>query len=87
MTAAAFKQLSKAQTTITQTTMCGQPATNLLVTGYATPQGHGNNLDVYLFRMGDSLYSLTYAFRSEQPAADAVAMIPALCPQTQKSGL
>lgn len=83
MTAAAFKQISKAQTTITDTTMCGEPAMNLLVTGYATPQG-GNNLDLYFLRMGDSLYTLTYAFRSDQPASDAVATLPALCPHSMK---
>jgi hypothetical protein len=70
--------------TVSETTMCDEPATNLLTTGYAQPNGTGNNLDVYFFRLGDSLYTLTYAFRSGQPHPDAVATLPALCPHSPK---
>ncbi len=81
----AFKQVPSANVTVTDTTMCSEPATNLLMTGYAQTNDTGNNLDLYFFRLGDSLYTLTYAFRSEQPIADAVATLPALCPHSPKS--
>lgn len=84
LTAAIFKQVPSAKVSVTDTTMCNEPATNLLVTGYARPQGTGNNLDVYYFRLGDSLYTLTYSFRSEQPDPTAVATLPALCPHSPK---
>ncbi len=79
MLADVFKQVPTAQVVISATTICNQAATNFVMTGYAQPHGSGNNLDVYLFRMGDTLYTLTYAFRSDKPAPDAVATLPALC--------
>ena len=82
--ASIFKQVPSVKVTIGDATMCGQPATNVVVTGYAHPGGTGNNLDMYYFRLGDSLYTLTYAFRSDQPAPDAVATLPFLCPHSPR---
>ena len=79
-----FKQMPSVTVTVTETTMCNEPATNLLLTGYAPPHSTGNNLDVYFFRLSDSLYTLTYAFLSDLPDPDAMATLPALCPHSPK---
>lgn len=84
MLVAIFKQVPAVQTAVISTTICNVAATNFLMTGHAESHGSGNNLDLYYFRMGDSLYTLTYAFRSDRPSPDALATLPALCPPSPK---
>ena len=78
----AFSKIPGVQTTVADMTICNQSAKQFVTTGYAHPDGSGNNVDVYIFRNGPAIYTLTYAFRSARPAPDDVAALAALCPST-----
>ena len=75
-----LRRVPNVQTGVTDETMCGFPAKRLVLTGHAHPGGNKNNIVVYWFRSGSALYTLTYTFRSEKPAPEAVASLTSLCP-------
>jgi hypothetical protein len=78
----AFSQISHdaAQLDRSTATVCGQPAEQLLATNFAAPANALRNSDIFAFRDGNALVTMTYTFRYAAPMADAAATLATLCP-------
>ena len=73
------QQVPGAHVARSRTMICGQQAERLVITGMADSQR--NNSEILLFRQGDAMIILTYAFKLAAPLAEDEAGLLTLCPQ------
>lgn len=81
LTEAALQKMPSAVVQVnSSTTVCGEPAETMLITGVANAATGMLNLQISFFRRGDTLYSLEYTFSYPSPMQDAEEALQALCP-------
>jgi len=68
-------------------TSCGQPASEVEVTGFAQTAPGRKNFLVTILRSNDLLYTQIYTFTSATPKPDAIATAQGLCPNLLASGV